>query len=47
MEIEDKYGEFENLYYEVSDGDLIIIDQVECGFIKRYDRDNLLNKKIV
>ncbi|RRJ89037.1 hypothetical protein [Flavobacterium macacae] len=39
MEIEDKYGEFENLYYEVSDGDLIIIDQVECGFIKRYDRD--------
>lgn len=39
MEIEDKYGEFENLYYEVSDGDLIIIDQAQCGFIKKYDRD--------
>lgn len=35
MEIEDKYGEFENLYYEVSDGDLIIIDQSRMWLYKK------------
>lgn len=39
MEIEDKYGDFQDLYYEGSDGNLVIIDEKECGFLKRYDRD--------
>ena len=39
MEIEDRYGDFQDLYYEASDGNLVIIDGSECGFIKRYDRD--------
>ena len=39
MEIEDRYGDFQDLYYEGSDGNLVIIDKKECGFLKRYDRD--------
>lgn len=39
MEIEDRYGDFQDLYYQGSDGDLVIIDGDEFGFLKRYDRD--------
>lgn len=39
MEIEDKYGDFQDLYYQGSDGNLVIIDKNEYGFIKKYDRD--------
>lgn len=36
MSIEDRYGSLE-LYDNAKDGNLIIIDNKEAGFIKRYD----------
>ena len=39
MEIEDKYGDFQDLYYQGFDGNLVIIDGKEFGFLKIYNRD--------
>lgn len=47
MEIEDRYGDFQDLYYQASDRNLVIIDGSECGFIKDMIEIFLLNKEIV
>lgn len=39
MGLEDKYGDFIELYHKASNGNLIIIENKEFGFIRKYDRD--------
>ena len=37
MSIEDRYGDFQEVYYNAADRDIIIINDKDVGFIKKLD----------
>jgi hypothetical protein len=39
MAIEDTYGDLQQAYYDAHDGDVVIVDDKEVGFFKKYDYD--------
>jgi len=43
MAIEDTYGDLQQAYYEAHDGDMVIVDNKEVGFFKKYDYDAFIS----
>ena len=49
MEVEDKYGDFQDLYYKIdkSEDYFVIIDNKEVGFVQKLDDEIFLRLMIV